>query len=249
MEIGTADTELLSEEEKKVRRKSRSSLRRGGSGPKDGGGGGDDGSGGDDPGRPEPGGREAMPEERNNDKSTILTWFLLIVVLMTFAGLIGAYVVVATNAALEWRPFDLPVQVWVSTAIILLSSLTYHFGKQAVLNDNGAGARRSFLLTTVLGAAFISSQILAWMALVDRGLYMRGNPYAGFFYVLTAVHAVHVIGGIVALGYIVLRTWNHEALSFDQRKKNKVEARAIGLYWHTMDVLWLVLLFLLGFWK
>ncbi|MCO6510718.1 MAG: heme-copper oxidase subunit III [Aridibacter famidurans] len=249
MEIGTADTEILSEEEKRKRKKSRSSFRSSGSGSKNNGGGGDDGSDGDDPGRPEPGGREAMPEEKNSEKSRILTWFLLIVVLMTFAGLIGAYVVVATNAALEWRPFDLPVQVWVSTAIILLSSLTYHFGKQAVLNDDGAGARRSFLLTTVLGAGFISSQILAWMALVDRGLYMRGNPYAGFFYVLTAVHAVHVIGGIVALGYILLRIWNHNGLSNEARNKNKVEAEVVGWYWHTMDGLWLVLLFLLGFWK
>ena len=55
---------------------------------------------------------------------------------------------------------------------------------------------------------FVSSQILAWLELVSRGLYVAGNPYVGFFYIFTAVHAVHVIGGICALGYILLRTWD-----------------------------------------
>lgn len=248
MEVGTLETEVLSEEEKKKRRK-RASLASGGESPGNNGGGGDGGDPGGDDGGPKPGGREAMPEERNPEKSRILMWFLLLVVIMTFGGLIGAYVVIATNGALEWNPFELPFQVWISTAIILLSSVTYHFGRESVLKDDSAGARRSFLLTTVLGAAFISSQILAWMALAERGLYMRGNPYAGFFYILTAVHAVHVIGGIIALGYILLRTWNQDKLPVSERDKNKAEAGAIGMYWHTMDGLWLILLFLLGFWK
>ncbi|REJ78418.1 MAG: heme-copper oxidase subunit III [Acidobacteria bacterium] len=247
MEIGTIETEELKEDEK--RKKKGSSLRTSGGSSNGNGGGGDDGPDDNGGGQPEPRGRDAMPEETNPEKSRILTWFLLIVVLMTFGGLIGAYVVIATNGALEWRPFELPVQVWVSTVIILLSSITYHFGHKALDRDDTESAKRSFLLTTVLGAAFISSQILAWMALVERGLYMRGNPYAGFFYVLTAVHAVHVLGGIVALGYILLKTWKHKRVTDEQQKKNKVEAGVIGWYWHTMDGLWLVLLFLLGFWK
>lgn len=243
METGTLETE----KKKKVRRGH--SLQRGGAGSGSGGGGGGGDEGPQDGGGTGPNQREAMPEEINPEKSRILTWFLLLVVLMTFGGLIGAYVVVATNGALEWRPFSLPPQVWVSTALILASSATYHFGKANLIARKPGSARRWLLATTVLGAAFISSQILAWMALVERGLYMRGNPYAGFFYVLTAVHAVHVIGGIVALGYILLRVWNDARLSEEQRAKSRTEAGAIGWYWHTMDGLWLVLLFLLGFWK
>ena len=75
---------------------------------------------------------------------------------------------------------------------------------------------------------------------------MTGNPYAGFFYILTAVHAVHVLGGISSLGYIILRTWN-KALSEREIVKRKNDAVSVGWYWHTMDGLWLVLLFLLGF--
>ena len=65
----------------------------------------------------------------------IFTMFLLLVVLMTFGGLIGAYIVLATNGALEWRPFDLPVQVWISTAIILTSSFTYHVSKKLLFKN------------------------------------------------------------------------------------------------------------------
>ncbi len=245
MKIGTVETEIITKRKKRKRRSSSYRSGRGSTG--NGGGGGDDGSGGgDDSGANQ---REAMPEETNPEKSRILTWFLLLVVLMTFGGLIGAYVVVSTNRALEWQPFSLPTQVWVSTAIIIASSFTYSLGKKRLTSGRSIAARNWLLATTALGASFISSQILAWMALVERGLYMRGNPYAGFFYVLTAVHAAHVTGGIAALGYILIRVWKNDRLPEPEREKSRTEARYIGWYWHTMDGLWLVLLFLLGFWK
>jgi len=104
------------------------------------------------------------------------------------------------------------------------------------------------LATTVLGAAFISSQIILWLSLVKRGVYVQSNPYAGFFYILTAVHAVHVLGGIAALGYIVLRTWNPTE-SETELTQRKIVSGSIGWYWHFMDALWIVLVLLLGFWK
>lgn len=178
----------------------------------------------------------------------IFTMFLLLVVLMTFGGLLGAYIVLATNGALEWRPFDLPVQVWVSTVVILASSWTYHVSKKLIDKDEQEKSKKWLLATTVLGAAFISSQILAWFLLYQRGFYWSGNPYAGFFYILTAVHVVHVAGGICALGSIVLRTWN-KTFSDKELEQRKNLANVVGWYWHFMDALWIVILFLLGFYK
>ena len=244
MEVGTAET---IKNPKKKKRTSKPNLQGGRSRGGDGNGGssGGGGNGGGD----NPDNQRIDDHERSTpEKSRILMWFLLVVVLMTFGGLISAYVVLATNNALEWQPFTLPVQVWISTVIILASSVTYHIAKKALHRDEYASAKKWFVATTVLGAAFISSQLLAWMELVNRGLYMKGNPYAGFFYILTAVHAIHVLGGIIALGYVLLRNWKgspHES----QKRKRRAEAQAIGWYWHTMDGLWLVLLFLLGFWK
>jgi cytochrome c oxidase subunit 3 len=170
------------------------------------------------------------------------------VVTMTFGGLIAAYIVIATNGVAEWRPFSLPVAVWISTILILISSLTYHFAKQAIDRNDQIRAKNLLLATTALGGAFIASQLTAWFALVQRGLYVSGNPYAGFFYILTAVHAVHVLGGIIALGVIVLKTWRQTQEPMLLKRRREL-AETVGWYWHFMDGLWIVLFILLGFWK
>lgn len=239
MEIGTIET--IPEPRKK--RKSRKG-RTGGFPPSGGGGGGFGGGGGDrSNGEPYDESLDSYP-----DKARIITWFLLVVVLMTFGGLVGAYVVVSTNQALEWRPFDLPVQVWISTVLIFLSSGAYIIAKKAIDNDDQPTAKKWLIVTTVLGAAFISSQLLAWIELVGRGLYMYANPYAGFFYILTAVHVVHVIGGIVALGAVVSRCWVPVS-SEREHVRTRYLARSVGHYWHFIGAIWVVLLILLGFWK
>ena len=242
MQIGTAELDI--EETKK--RSPRASLPRssgrpsGGSGKNGGGnnGGGGGGSRSD----------ESEIDDINRDKSRVISWFLLLVVLMTFGGLIGAYIVIATNGAIEWKPFSLPPQVWVSTFVILVSSLTYELFRRAVNARNLTRSRRYLLATTALGGVFIASQLIAWIELVNRGFYMRGNPYAGFFYILTAAHAIHVVGGMIALGAILRRSW-YPAVNETENVYRANVARAVGSYWHLMGGLWIVLFLLLGFWK
>ena len=240
MPVGTIETTI--ETEKKLKR--RSGFRSGGSnsGGKNRGGGG--GSGGNNSDKDSF--QELEPFKPN--KSKILTWFLLSVVVMTFGVLIGAYIVISTNKALEWQPFNLPIQVWISTFLILTGSLTFVFAQKAINKGNQPKAKKWLLATTILGAAFISSQLLAWLELVKRGVYVQSNPYAGFFYILTAVHAVHVIGGIIALGAVVLKTWDFDT-SNEGTERRETLAQVVGWYWHFMGGLWLVLLMLLSFWK
>lgn len=243
MKVGTLETTV--EEKERKRRAGLSS----GSGPNGGnknrgGGGGSDG--GDNDKHKHDYIEEGEPYPSN--KFRIAMWFVLLVVLMTFGGLISAYIVISTNGVMEWQPFALPIQVWVSTVLILASSVAYTIAQRALNADQQDKAKNWFLVTTVFGGMFIASQLLAWFELVRRGVYVQSNPYAGFFYILTAVHAVHVIGGILALGWIVLRTW--QKTSFDEELvKRKQIANTVGWYWHFMDGLWLVLLLLLGFWK
>jgi len=246
MQIGTIETEIPDEKHFK-KRPARSSP----GGTRPGGNGGNSGGNGGNPGGP--GGGDARssdlgPDDVNRDKSRVIAWFLLLVVLMTFGGLIGAYIVIATNGALEWTPFNLPVQVWISTVIILASSLTYELFRRAVANRELAASRRFLIVTTALGAIFIASQLIAWVELVNRGMYMRGNPYAGFFYILTAAHAIHVLGGMIALGAILRRSW-YPAVNDTEHVYRYNVARAVGWYWHLMGGLWVVLFLLLGFWK
>ena len=233
--IGTADPVVDASE---IRRR-RTGLS-GGSGSNGGSGRGGNGDGPDD------GSNSSF--ELSPGKAKVLTTFLLVVVMMTFGGLCAAYVVTATNKALEWHPFELPVQVWISTIIILVSSFVYHRGKAALDAFDQSAAKKWLTVTAALGAAFISSQLLAWIELSQRGLYFSNNPYAGFFYILTAVHALHVLGGVIALGSVVIGSWNG-IYSDDRWIRMQSLGQVVGWYWHFMGGLWLVLLFLLGFWK
>ncbi len=187
-------------------------------------------------------------DEERPDKARVITWIVLLVVLMTFGGLLGAYIVIATNNVLEWRPFNLPIPIWISTLMIVLSSFAYHAGKVAVDKKNWLASRNMFVTTTVLGGIFIASQLLAWMALWRSGLYVAGNPYAGFFYILTAAHAIHVLGGMVALGVVVLRNWRGTS-HYDEQEYRRTLVNSVGWYWHFMGGLWLAIVVLLAFWK
>lgn len=243
MNVGSID--ILEESERLERRPS--GRTGGGTGTRGGGGndpGGNDGSGGDRPKKEQ----SKEPAAFKPDISRILTGFLLLVVMMTFGGLMAAYIVIATNNVAEWTPFDLPIQVWISTLIIILSSLTYHFAQSAIFREDESASRKWLVVTTIFGAAFISSQLLAWLALTSRGLYIRGNPYAGFYYILTAVHAVHVLGGITALGTILLKVW-YGFRGEEGKQRAKTLSQVVGWYWHFMGALWIVLFVLLGFWK
>jgi cytochrome c oxidase subunit 3 len=243
MEVGTLKTSVEKEKENVRQTKFGGGIgANGGKGNRGGSAGGNDGN--------NDGGNDFFGEagEYSSSKYRIAMWFLLLVIAMTFGGLVGAYILISSNGVMEWTPFALPFQVWISTFLILASSVSYKISQKALNVGIQEKAKRWLLVTAVFGGMFISSQILAWLELVRRGVYVQSNPYAGFFYILTAVHALHVIGGIAALGYLILRTWQPTSL-FDELEKRKEISGVVGWYWHFMDGLWIFLLLLLGFWK
>lgn len=242
MDIGTIETiENTEENEKKLRSRLTSGNGPSGSGGKNGGGGG---GGGDDHNDERAGDiKQFVPQ-----KSRLIAGFVILAVVMTFAGLIAAYVVIQTNGVIEWKPFNLPIFVWISTALIVASSVTYHMAEGAFDQNEQLKAKKWLVITTVLGGTFISSQIMAWTELVQRGLYWQSNPYAGFFYILTALHAVHVLGGIIALGSVILRSWI-PTMDENEMLRRRTLATVTGWYWHFMGCLWLLLFILLGFWR
>lgn len=240
--VGTVTT--LDEQQTRTKRRSSGfggGTGGGGNGKRGGGGGGGGGDKRDNDNN----------QERNQftpSKYRVAMYIILTMIVMTFAGLISAYVVIAVNKEQEWKPFDLPIQVFVSTLIIIASGITYELARSAINAERQEAYRKWLIVTTFLGGAFVSSQLLSWFALVQQGVYVQSNPYAGFFYILTAAHALHLVGGIGALGYLVLRAW--KTTPFEENIfKRQTATSVVGLYWHTMDGLWLVLLGLLVFWK
>lgn len=133
-----------------------------------------------------------------------------------------------------WAPIALPHTLWLSTAIILASSVTFEAARRAFRRGLHLVAARLLVVTACLGAAFLASQVSAWLNLVHRGFYLAQNPYSSFFYMFTGLHAAHLIGGLIALFIVVLG-----------RSTRRETVDTVAYYWHFLGVLWIALFVIL----
>jgi cytochrome c oxidase subunit III len=179
-------------------------------------------------------------------------WVLLAAIGMMFAAFTSA-LIVRKGASMDWEHLELPPILYLNTLLLLVSSVTLEFARRRVAVFMGgsrtqeasiqeARAReerpvRWLYVTLILGLAFVVGQYIAWLQLRVAGFYLATNPNSSFFYVLTAVHAVHVLGGLAGLGNVM-------------HKLNRMTLRRSTLdsfssYWHFMGILWVYLLGLL----
>jgi len=173
-------------------------------------------------------------------------WVTICGILMLFVALTSAYIVRSASSN-DWRPIVLPKVLWLSTAIIVSSSLSIEIARRSLKQQSEAYG--PWLISTlVLGTAFLVSQIIAWRQLVRQGVYLAANPYNSFFYLFTAAHGFHLLGGLGALTYLVVKTRTVRT-SIDGESRRVGAADAVTIYWHFMDVLWIALFLLLMLWK
>lgn len=166
-------------------------------------------------------------------------WLFIVSVVMIFAALTSAYIV--RQAEGNWIIFDLPQLFWINTGIIIISSLTMHWAYLSAKKDNLESVKIATIITTILGLAFMVGQYLAWGDLVSNKIYFVGNPSGSFVYVISGLHFLHVIGGVVYL--LILLT---SALRFKVHSKSLNQIEMCATYWHFLGGLWLYLfLFLL----
>src|SRR5882762_6394673 len=132
-------------------------------------------------------------------------WVAMAAILMMFTALTSAYIVRAASSS-DWQPLTMPRILLLSTALIVISSGTLETARRRLKDASIAAHRRWLVLTVALGVGFLISQLLAWRQLVRQGIYVSSNPHSSFFYLLTATHAVHLLGGLLALVYLSLRT-------------------------------------------
>jgi cytochrome c oxidase subunit 3 len=138
--------------------------------------------------------------------------------------------------------------LWLSTSLILISSVTMEVSRRSLRSLNDAGYGRWLVVTAVLGLGFLGSQLLAWRQLVRQGVYIATNPHSSFFYLFTAAHGLHLLGGLVALTFLMLRTARkRDTAEGELRRVGAADAATI--YWHFMDGLWVGLFLLLFFWR
>ena len=159
-------------------------------------------------------------------------------ILMFFMALTSAYIV-RKGISLDWRPFTLPKILWLNTAILLLSSATVSRSRRFLARGDFEAFRHWWSVTSALGLMFLAGQVIAWQQLRAAGVYLASNPSSSFFYLLTAAHGLHLLGGIVALLYIAFRSARMKHLTLG------TASEVVSIYWHFMDGLWVFLLLLL----
>ena len=170
-------------------------------------------------------------------------WVAIASILMLFTALSSAYIVRAASSS-DWQPLAMPRILLLSSVLILISSGTLEAARRNLKRAAGGAYKSWLLLTVVLGIGFLVSQLFAWRQLAAQGVYVASNPHSSFFYLFTAAHGVHLLGGLAALAYLSLRT---RAAQPDKPAMTKTQAKAdaVTLYWHFMDFLWLYLFVLL----
>jgi cytochrome c oxidase subunit 3 len=169
-------------------------------------------------------------------------WVALAAITMTFAAFTSA-LVVRQASALDWRHISLPSILYWNTLVIFASSLTLEIARRQIATYMGgmrsqvARPARWIYITLSLGILFVAGQYVAWLQLRSQGLYLPTNPSSSFFYVLTAAHGLHVMGGLGGLVRVAGKL-NNSTL-----RRSTLDATS--RYWHFMDGLWLYLLLLL----
>jgi cytochrome c oxidase subunit 3 len=136
----------------------------------------------------------------------------------------------------DWRPLPTPSLLWLNTGTLVASSLALQGAQVAARRHRAEAVRAGLLAAGLTALLFLAGQLLAWQQLRAAGYFLASNPASSFFFLLTAVHGLHLLGGLVALGRTVAKVWRGTALD---RVRLSVELCAI--YWHFLLLVWVIL--------
>ena len=198
-------------------------------------------------GAPKPNGDRPLLDPSSASRYRLGTWVALASIIMLFTALSSAYIVRAASSS-DWQPLRMPRILLLSSVLLLISSGTLETARRK-LKSAATGAYKSWLfLTVLLGVGFLASQLIAWRQLAKQGVYIASNPHSSFFYLFTALHGVHLFGGLAALAYLSLRSRlprEETAALASSVTKAQAKAVAVTLFGLFMDFLWIYLFVLL----
>lgn len=172
-----------------------------------------------------------------------ILWLGIFSIIMLFSGLVSAYIVRSQGG--NWLRFQLPDIFYLSTVIILISSLTMYLAQVNIQKNERKRTSMFLLITFLLGIAFSMSQFFAWKELYQNGIVYAGkysNPAGSFLYLLTALHLVHLLGGLIGLFVTTIKN-----ILKKYSTENYLGIELISIYWHFLDALWIFLFCLFNF--
>jgi len=183
-------------------------------------------------------------EEKHGRAKKMMLWFGIVSLLMTFAGWTSAYIVSSTRE--DWlKDFELPSAFYISTTLIIMSSLTYILAKMAIKKGNSSLCTTFLGATLVLGLAFIFFQVQGFNQIIDQGYYFTGETSSvttSYIFLIATVHIFHVVAGIISL-LIVL----YNQLKGKYSASNMLGIELGATFWHFLDLLWLYLILFFSF--
>jgi cytochrome c oxidase subunit 3 len=192
------------------------------------------GHGGGDDGDNNAGGGSSFPIS----KGQVGLWILMGTITMLFGGLSSAYIVL--RGVPSWENIVIPPVLWLNTAILLASSATIEAARRSLSHARLQAMRTWLLVSGGFGLAFLAGQLVAWRQLVAAGVYLPSTHHSAFFYVLTGLHGVHLLGGLTGLAWVLSKALKHR---IDPARDESL--KLCGTYWHFMDGLWIYLFVLL----
>lgn len=183
---------------------------------------------------------------RSARSSKMILLFAMVSMFMMFAGLTSAFIV--SKSRVDWlKDFQLPTAFYVSTVLIVACSVTFHLAKKAIQKDNRSLTMMMLLATLLLGVSFVVSQFEGFGQIIASGYYMTGQGSSitvTFLYIIAFMHLLHLAGGIISLLIII---YNHFKQKYNSTQTLGIELGA--MYWHFLDLLWVLLFLFIYFFK
>lgn len=164
-----------------------------------------------------------------------------------FIGFTVAYMMSST-VTWTWAEFAFPKLFLVSTILIVLSSFTIRLAIKAYKNSQEANLKKWFLCTAALSIGFVITQVFGWMELTNEGVMLDGTPDGGYLYVISGIHVLHVLAGLIPLFWFLALTFRKlanpvDSLMFFTQSRYQLKFEMLERYWHFIDLLWVYLLF------
>jgi len=143
----------------------------------------------------------------------------------------------------DWRALPVPSLLWFNTGVLILSSVALQWAYMAARRNDIDGAIVGLCAGGASAITFLVGQLVAWQQLRAAGYFLASNPANSFFYLITALHGLHLIGGLVALGRTTAKVWRGAEMI-----QVRLSVELCAIYWHFLLLVWLVLLGLLTGW-
>ncbi len=170
-------------------------------------------------------------------KTIGLTAFLAVATSL-FALFVSAYTL--RMQMVDWRPLPEPDLLWINTGFLVLASVAYHWTRSQAIKGNDAAVKAGLLTAGILSILFLAGQFIAWQQLNGSGYYLSSNPANAFFYLLTAVHGIHLLGGLYVWARSTSKAW-----SGGNAESVRLSIELCTVYWHFLLLVWVVLFGLL----